>query len=97
MARPSRHLPIAMGLGLVALDRSGQFLEAPAYQPAEVRDATGAGDTVAAAATLALCAGASLAEAAHIGNVAAGIVVRRFGAATTKGQEILAAFHAQLQ
>jgi rfaE bifunctional protein kinase chain/domain len=74
--------------GMVALDRAGQFLELPAFNQAEVSDVTGAGDTVAATATLALCAGASLVEAAVFGDVAAGLVVRRLGAATTSPAEL---------
>jgi bifunctional ADP-heptose synthase (sugar kinase/adenylyltransferase) len=76
------------------MDQHGLFAELPAFNQAEVSDVTGAGDTVAATATLALCAGATLLEAAMIGNVAAGLVVRRLGAATTNGEELLHAFRA---
>jgi D-beta-D-heptose 7-phosphate kinase/D-beta-D-heptose 1-phosphate adenosyltransferase len=55
----------------------------------EVFDVTGAGDTVIAALTLALAAGASLAEAAHFANTAAGVVVGKFGTATATPEEIL--------
>lgn len=54
----------------------------------EVRDVTGAGDTVAATFTLALLAGATMFEAAQLGNVAAGLVVRKVGAATTTRDEL---------
>jgi D-glycero-beta-D-manno-heptose-7-phosphate kinase len=54
----------------------------------EVADVTGAGDTVIAAMTLALAAGASLPEAAELANRAAGIVVGRFGPATVTPEEI---------
>ena len=57
---------------MVALDRQGTYTELPAFNLVEVRDATGAGDTVAAVATLTLCAGGTLEEAAVLGNVAAG-------------------------
>jgi bifunctional ADP-heptose synthase (sugar kinase/adenylyltransferase) len=67
---------------MVALDDHGVFTALPAYSLAEVRDTSGAGDTVASTATLALCAGASVAEAAVLGNAAAAQVVRHFGAAT---------------
>ena len=40
-----------------------------------VYDVTGAGDTVMAALALAVAAGADLADAAHVANVAAGIAV----------------------
>jgi rfaE bifunctional protein kinase chain/domain len=80
--------------GLVALDRARHFTVLPALNMAEVRDATGAGDTVAAAATLVLGAGGTLAEAAAIGNMAASLVVRRFGAATVTTEGLAAAFRA---
>lgn len=81
-------------LGMVALDHTGLFEELPAFKQAEVRDATGAGDTVAAIATLGLCAGATLVEAAVMGNIAAGLVVRRFGTATTDTGELKEAISA---
>jgi rfaE bifunctional protein kinase chain/domain len=48
----------------------------------EVFDPTGAGDTASAVFTLALVAGASMAEAALLSNMASGEVVRKLGAAT---------------
>ncbi|MEM9770341.1 MAG: PfkB family carbohydrate kinase [Cyanobacteria bacterium P01_D01_bin.73] len=55
----------------------------PAFNRAEVFDVTGAGDTVVAALTLALTQGASPWEAAVLGNLAASLVVRHVGTATT--------------
>ncbi len=60
----------------------------PASNLAEVADPTGAGDTVAATFTLALVAGASMAEASVLANIAAGLVVRRVGCATNTPQEL---------
>jgi len=57
----------------------------------EVFDVTGAGDTVIAAASLALLAGASIEEAAVIANAAAGIVVGKIGTAAVTAKEILSA------
>ena len=57
----------------------------------EVFDVTGAGDTVIAAATAALLAGATIQEAALISNAAAGIVVAKIGTATVTPLELLAA------
>jgi bifunctional ADP-heptose synthase (sugar kinase/adenylyltransferase) len=74
--------------GMTLVEASGACHHLPASPLSEVRDATGAGDTVAAAVTLALAAGASLLEAAHLSNLAAGIVVRRVGAATTTAAEL---------
>ena len=60
----------------------------PAFNRTDVFDVTGAGDTVVAALTLALGAGASTWEAVVIGNLAASVVVRKFGTATTTVDEL---------
>jgi D-beta-D-heptose 7-phosphate kinase/D-beta-D-heptose 1-phosphate adenosyltransferase len=57
----------------------------------EVFDVTGAGDTVIAAAALALMAGATILEAACLSNVAAGIVVGKIGTAAVTPEELIAA------
>ncbi len=57
----------------------------------EVADVTGAGDTVIATLAVALAAGATIGEAARLANEAAGIVVGKFGPATTSTTELLAA------
>lgn len=57
----------------------------------EVFDVTGAGDTVIATLGLALCAGASLAQAAALANHAAGVVVGKLGTAAATPEEVLAA------
>ena len=57
----------------------------------EVSDVTGAGDTVVATLALALAAGATLTEAAALANLAAGIVVGKFGPATVSASELTAA------
>jgi rfaE bifunctional protein kinase chain/domain len=57
----------------------------------EVFDVTGAGDTVLATLALAFAAGASIREAALLGNAAAGIVVGKLGTATLTLAELSAA------
>jgi rfaE bifunctional protein kinase chain/domain len=54
----------------------------------EVYDVTGAGDTVIAAFTLAMSAGAPMFQAAELANYAAGIVVGKLGTATASIQEL---------
>ncbi|PYU25648.1 MAG: sugar kinase [Acidobacteria bacterium] len=54
-------------------------------------DVTGAGDTVIAAFTLALAAGATVLQAARIANYAGGIVVMKRGTATVTRDELVAA------
>jgi D-beta-D-heptose 7-phosphate kinase/D-beta-D-heptose 1-phosphate adenosyltransferase len=58
----------------------------------EVFDVSGAGDTVIAAFTLALAAGATPVEAAILSNHAAGVVVGKIGTATVSLEELLASF-----
>jgi D-beta-D-heptose 7-phosphate kinase/D-beta-D-heptose 1-phosphate adenosyltransferase len=60
-----------------------------AAEAREVSDVTGAGDTVIATITLALAAGAALADAAMLANRAAGIVVGKFGPATVTIEELV--------
>jgi len=82
--------------GMSLFDRTGVEHHIPAFNRTDVFDVTGAGDTVVAALTLSLCAGASFWEAAVLGNLAASIVVRQFGTATTTADEIKAALQALL-
>lgn len=58
----------------------------------EVFDVSGAGDTVIATFTQAICAGASPEEAAVLANHAAGIVVGKRGTATVSAEELKASF-----
>jgi rfaE bifunctional protein kinase chain/domain len=82
---------------LITRGDQGMWLSAPESEgsiPAvarEVSDVTGAGDTVVATLSLALAAGATMAEAAMLANHAAGIVVAKFGPATVTPDELLAA------
>ncbi|MDX2084681.1 MAG: bifunctional ADP-heptose synthase [Candidatus Melainabacteria bacterium] len=62
--------------------------EIPVFNRSEVFDVTGAGDTVIATLTLALATGSSVLEATVLGNLAASLVVKRFGAAVTSVQEL---------
>jgi bifunctional ADP-heptose synthase (sugar kinase/adenylyltransferase) len=54
----------------------------------QIADVTGAGDTVIATLTLALSAGASFLEAAHLANHAGGIVVMKRGTAAVSASEL---------
>jgi D-glycero-beta-D-manno-heptose-7-phosphate kinase len=69
----------------------------PAFNRTDVFDVTGAGDTVVAALTLGLCVGASVWEAVVLGNLAASIVVRKFGTATTTTTELKEALKVLLE
>jgi bifunctional ADP-heptose synthase (sugar kinase/adenylyltransferase) len=54
----------------------------------QIADVTGAGDTVIATLTLALSAGATFLEAAHLANHAGGLVVMKRGTATVSASEL---------
>ncbi|BAE49582.1 D-glycero-beta-D-manno-heptose-7-phosphate kinase [Paramagnetospirillum magneticum] len=78
------------GMTLVRAD--GQIDHLPA-EAREVFDVSGAGDTVVATLAAALASGATLPEAAHLANVAAGIVVGKVGTAVAYGDELVVALH----
>lgn len=75
--------------GMFVTRANNNYTKIPVFNKSEVFDVTGAGDTVTATYTLALAAGADPAYAAIIGNIAASIVVRQFGCATTTVDELL--------
>lgn len=77
--------------GMVAFSRGKRPVEIPIHGSDQVADVTGAGDTVIAAFTAALAAGADAESAARIANCAGGIVVMKRGTATVSRQELLAA------
>lgn len=67
------------------------FTKIPVFNKSEVFDVTGAGDTVTAVYSLALGAGIDPVYSALTGNIAASLVVRQFGCATTTTEELLSA------
>ena len=77
--------------GMVVVEKNGNYTHIPVFNKSKVFDVTGAGDTVTATYSLALAAGADPVYAAIIGNIAAGIVVKQYGCATTTIDEILQA------
>ena len=75
--------------GAALFQGDATFHQIPAHGSDQAIDVTGAGDTVLAAYTLALASGASPLEAAHIANIAGGLVVMKRGTATISRQELL--------
>jgi rfaE bifunctional protein kinase chain/domain len=75
--------------GMAAFDHRHKPVDIPIYGSDEVADVTGAGDTVIAAFTAALAAGASTEEAAQLANYAGGIVVMKRGTASVPASELL--------
>jgi len=74
------------GMALFEPDRPTKHV--PIVGSDQIADVTGAGDTVIAALTLALAAGATFEEAAHLANYAGGIVVMKRGTATVGASEL---------
>lgn len=66
--------------GISVFHREGQRLDFP-VRAREIKDVTGAGDTVLATLTCAIANGLSIEEASQLANVAAGIAIERFGCA----------------
>ena len=75
--------------GMVVFKNDGSMTKIPVFNKAEVFDVTGAGDTVTAIYTLALCLGVDSVVAAYVGNLAASLVIKQFGCATTTIDELL--------
>jgi len=76
--------------GMSLVQAGGQALHLPA-EAREVFDVSGAGDTVVATLGVALAAGADLAEAARLANLAGGIVVGKVGTAVVHPADLAAA------
>ncbi|HEY9788585.1 MAG TPA: bifunctional ADP-heptose synthase [Candidatus Obscuribacterales bacterium] len=75
--------------GMVLFRKDQQPVEMPVFNRSDVFDVTGAGDTVVATMALALVTGATPVEAMALGNLAAGIVVRKSGTAVTSQKEMI--------
>lgn len=78
--------------GLSVVTRDGAVAHLPA-QAREVFDVSGAGDTVIAMLGAAIGSGTTLIDAAHLANLAAGIVVGKVGTAVVRTDELLSALH----
>jgi rfaE bifunctional protein kinase chain/domain len=81
--------------GAALFEPGDRLTQIPVHGSDQALDVTGAGDTVLAAYTLALACGASPLEAAHIANIAGGLVVMKRGTATISRQELLEAIRAE--
>lgn len=76
--------------GMLGVERGGAAWRLPIVGSAEAVDVTGAGDTVAAAVTLALAAGGTLVEAAGLATYAASLKVQKRGTAAVSAAEVAA-------
>ena len=75
--------------GMALVNSDNTLIKIPVFNKSKVFDVTGAGDTVTALYGLALASGAEPVYAAILGNMAAGIVIKQFGCATTTIDELL--------
>ena len=98
IAACAQSLAADAGIDALIVTRGGRgMLVVPAHGPhhaisargRSLFDPTGAGDTVVATVAVTLAAGATLVEAAHIANAAAGISVGRIGAVSVVAEEIV--------
>lgn len=86
--------------GIALFERGGATTHIPSLLFRDVRDPTGAGDTVAAAFALARAVGASFIEAAYLASLAAGVVIGKLAVATCNPSELREAidlWHARAQ
>ncbi|HYX92405.1 MAG TPA: PfkB family carbohydrate kinase [Myxococcaceae bacterium] len=85
-----RALVVTRGRSGMAVFQDGGKAELLAvHGHAEAVDVTGAGDTVIAALTLALAAGAGVVDAARLANVAGALAVQKQGTATISREELV--------
>ena len=75
--------------GMALVNKNGKMLRVPVFNKSKVFDVTGAGDTVTALYSLAIASGVEPVYSAIIGNIAAGIVIKQFGCATTTIDELV--------
>jgi rfaE bifunctional protein kinase chain/domain len=83
-----RHLHVPATSFEVTYARVGQAGIERGATGRQVFDVTGAGDTVLSVLALAVAAGAPLADAAMLANIAAGVVVGKLGTASVSAQEL---------
>jgi rfaE bifunctional protein kinase chain/domain len=82
--------------GAALFEQRGRLTRIPIHGSEQAVDVTGAGDTVLAVYTLALACCASPLEAAHIANIAGGLVVMKRGTATVSRGELLEAIRHEI-
>ena len=74
--------------GMALFVRGAPAVHIPIFGTDSIVDVTGAGDTVVSTVALALAAGATFEQAAHLANYAGGLVVMKRGTAAVSGREL---------
>jgi len=82
--------------GMALFQADEKTIHIPIVGSDQIADVTGAGDTVIATVTLALAAGATFEEAAHLANHAGGLVVMKRGTATVSASELKASLSGRM-
>lgn len=88
-----KKLIITLGAEGMAITDSDQSTRMIPTMAREVFDVSGAGDTAISTIVAALCSGASLEEAAWVGNCASGVVVGKKGTALVTQKELKSFYH----
>ncbi len=88
-ATKAKMVLITRGSKGMSLFLGAKRLDVPVFGSTAIVDVNGAGDSVAAAMTLALCAGATPEMAMQIANAAGGVAVLQAGPASVKREQIL--------
>jgi D-beta-D-heptose 7-phosphate kinase/D-beta-D-heptose 1-phosphate adenosyltransferase len=88
-------MAVTLGEKGIAVLRPDSCLHVPAVVR-QVYDVSGAGDTVIAVLALAMACGVELESAAHVANVAAGIVVSKAGTLPIQREELLGALSPEI-
>jgi rfaE bifunctional protein kinase chain/domain len=83
--------------GMALFEPNKATVHIPIFGSDQIVDVTGAGDTVMATMTLAIAAGGTFEEAAHLANYAGGLVVMKRGTATVSAVELKAAVTRELK
>lgn len=77
----------------VAVEENGAYQVVPAAKQTGIIDVCGAGDACSAGLVTALCAGATYAEAALMGNLSSGVTVREIGRTGAASRERMLALY----
>ncbi len=101
LSHKAENLRTELGLEALLVTRSEEGMTlyhaaGKTHEPAvarEVFDVSGAGDTVIATLAVMLAQGAGWADAIHVANIAAGVVVGKLGTAVVSGDELDAALN----
>ncbi len=101
LGHKAENLRSELGLEALLVTRSEEGMtlyhaSGKTHEPAvarEVFDVSGAGDTVIATLAVMLAQGAGWADAIHVANIAAGVVVGKLGTAVVTGDELDAALN----